>query len=242
MTEEDRASFEEQWGGDPEIFQELRSVEAELFDGYVRGELTPAVRARVDKHLLNSESQRQKLAFAGRLQGALGQPLRRSVRWWPLTVAATLVAAFGGTTAWLAWQNAGLRTEIGTIARKPPNPLPAPTATFVSLLLQPGTRDARPPATIQQRPPGTAMRIQLALDPGERNRTFSIAVVQTGRTILTLAPIPMEQDGDLPVASFWIGAQLLSPGDYTIRLSSADNAGGAVPVDYYSLRVVQRSP
>jgi hypothetical protein len=86
------------------------------------------------------------------------------------------------------------------------------------------------------------MRIALALEPGDQNGTFSITVTRGAETILTVAPIRAEEEGGLPVASFWIGAQLLPPGDYVIRLSSAATSGAGAPIDYYSMRVIQRSP
>src|SRR5262245_40963244 len=90
---------------DPALDQALRDTEAELFDRYARGSVTPAERALIEQHLLNSASQRDKLAFAEALSTRYPSRARR-MTWLPAAVAAAAVL----TTAlgWLFFQNQSL--------------------------------------------------------------------------------------------------------------------------------------
>jgi hypothetical protein len=208
-------------------------VEAELFDAYARGKLPAAEQQRVEKYLLNSENQRQKLAFARRLQATL-EP-RRRYRWLPLAGAAALVLVLGGATGWLARQNAELRAQLAALPKQPATA--RSEALQESVLLQPTARAASQPAVLAEPRPDAAIRIELTLDPADMDRTFSVSVNLDGRTVWRAEPIRAGREGKQPVASFWIDGRVLTPGNYIVQLTSS-----GTPVDYYPLRVVQRSP
>lgn len=68
MTEEERDAFQERFFADPELFATVESAEVDLLDAYNRGELNAEDRGAVERFLLSSEGQRQRLLVSRALQ------------------------------------------------------------------------------------------------------------------------------------------------------------------------------
>ena len=132
LPEQDAATLEERFFRDDDFFEELRAVEADLIDQYVRGELSGAELHQFGSHFLKSAARRQRVDFAKALADAANQsatqapsamstagsrrvalspmPPRPLPKW--LAIAAMLLLVAG---AWLAFENRRLARQIRSV-------------------------------------------------------------------------------------------------------------------------------
>jgi hypothetical protein len=227
MPEEQRVALEDRWMEDPDLHQQLRSLEAELLDAYVRGDVSANDRTSIESFLLTSDSQRRKLEFARALQIAVSTP-HPSARPWGMLAAVAACLVLGAAVWWMAWQNLALRREL--ISRSVETR--APAGSLYSALLRPETtRGALEPKLIQ--PPHTTevMRLELELDPGDENQSYAVELSMAGNRVWEEEPIHSEPRGSRFVVPVWISTRELKPGQYQIKLSVGGKA-----IEYYYFR------
>jgi len=134
LSEEDRTRFEEWLLADDVAFQQVLAVEEDLIEEYVRDELAPVERERVERFLLASPEGRRKAEFAEVLRRneptiweeaarrppaprwsawrALVRPQRPAVQW--LLAAAALLGL--SASPWLILVTKGLRHQVAQLA------------------------------------------------------------------------------------------------------------------------------
>jgi hypothetical protein len=95
LSEDEQAALEEQYVGDPRIFDEVARAESDLVDDYVRGKLAPEARARFERVYLAHPQRRKRLKFAEALVTRLDQMER------PVSVDAAPSASVGFD--WRTW-------------------------------------------------------------------------------------------------------------------------------------------
>lgn len=229
LPEDQRDALEDRWVEDSALYEQLRNAEVDLLDAYARGELSPADRERVSKYLLASPIQRRKLLFARTLRDTFPAPARRSIAWRGIASAAAIVL-LAGSAAWLAWQNAAMRRELAAT----PAPRPSAESVYVAEARMDTTRGAAPSITQVRLPAGSQiLRLDLEIAPGDEAQVLSASVGRDGRAVWSEEPIRAERRSFGFVASVWVPAAALAPGEYEIKLS----AGGAL-VDYYRFRLI----
>jgi len=233
LPESEREALEDQWMEDSALFQQLCDAEAELLDAYARGTLPAADRERVAKYLLNSPWQQRKLRFARTLADEFPVAAQPSTRWlWIAAAAAILLLA--GSVGWLVRQNAGLRRELAVVAQTPQPSAGDVTVAEVRLDTTRGTAPSIAPVLL---PSGSQiLRLDLELVPGDETQALSASITRDGRAVWNEAPVRVDRRTFGFVASVWVPAAALSPGEYEIKLSAA-----GAPVDYYRFRL-QREP
>src|SRR5215470_4189780 len=64
LSQEEQAQVEDRAFADPDYLVVLQSVEVDLMDAYVNGELSPAERRQFERQFLVSPERRRKVAFA----------------------------------------------------------------------------------------------------------------------------------------------------------------------------------
>jgi hypothetical protein len=87
---EDESRFEESYFENDEIYLQLKTVERDLIDAYVRGELSTREREQFETHYLSDPGRRQRVEFAKALARSFSRPgvrvenatARESVGWW----------------------------------------------------------------------------------------------------------------------------------------------------------------
>jgi hypothetical protein len=233
MPEAERDSFEEQHFDDSELYDQVREVEAELLDGHARGELSAGQRELVEKYLLASSLQRQKLLVARTLAHRFPSPARRSAPW--RSIAAAAIVLLAGGVAWLAWENAALRRDLTRAATKPTSKQEQQVPQQVmEARLSPTLRGtAQSIVAVPLAADSEILRLDLEVDPGEEAQSLSAFITKDGRAVWSEEPILKEQRSFGFVASVWIPAAALVAGEYEIKLS-ADGA----PIDYYRFRIL----
>jgi hypothetical protein len=231
MPEEDRAAFCEEWIADAQLHEDLRMMEAELLDSYVRGEGSVVQRGRIEEYLLSQEGQAKKVAFARSLQQAVRSRERRPVLWaWMGMAAAILLLA--GTSLWLWRENLLLRgkvDELHAVSRVPAGPVF--TVTLPLDLLRGTARDK----TVELPRDASVLRLDLEMEAGDQSALSTVDVSSATGVVWHQSPVREERRGAAMVASVWIPAAQLPAGRYEIRLS-ADGKAQA----YYRMVVTSR--
>jgi hypothetical protein len=236
MAEDERQVFSERWFAEPELLEALRMAEADLLDGYARGEVSGAKREQIERYLLASAGQRRKLDFAQALATTLpGARRPRNVNWATLgAVAAALVLAIALSLA--IARNRGLEDKLAHIEAqaRPRVQTPSLPGGVYALFLPGGA--LRSAAGIRVSLPGgtDVLHLELGLEPGQ-DREFDAAVVSiSGHVLLKQQPVSVEGAASAARVSLWIPARLLGPGSYTVRLES-----GGTSIAYYSFTVLR---
>jgi hypothetical protein len=248
MPEEERSAFSEQWETDPSILDELQMAEADLLDAYVRDSISPRERSLIEEHLLSSEGQLQKLAFAEALRASLphaghSQPSEavfrvRSNRWVSVmmgTAAAVTVLAVGGTI-WLEQHNQRLQREIALLRQTSESPRPdisrpstsaLDTTFFTASLVADDVRGASNVLRIQLPDRAEVLRLELQLEPGDESDRYRATLTTGGRVIWSEEPVVPAPRGRLVVAYVWIPKDLLVPGNYSLTLTGSKGSRAA---------------
>jgi heme exporter protein D len=130
LPEAEQATIEERFFADAEVLEEIRAVEHQLVDDYVRGRLGRAERAQFEQYYLDSAPHRERVAVARMLLRAAdaeavsaNEPEPQISAWakflamlrgpqlvWGLAAAALLLVVAGGTK--LLIERAQLRAQL----------------------------------------------------------------------------------------------------------------------------------
>lgn len=234
LPEKDRDAFAERWMADPALYEQLRSAEADLLDGYARGEVSSADRALIEQHLLGSDTQRRKLAFAEALHVALPGARRRPVAWVPLAAAAALVA-MSATAAWFWQQNDRLRREVAQL-REQVRPSAPSGSVYAAAVPLSGVRGAERETRIAIPAGADVVRLEVELEPADANASYTATTSAGDQIIWIEEPVRPQKRGAAVVASVWIPAAVLLPGRYDIRLAT-----GGRPIGYWPFTVATPS-
>jgi hypothetical protein len=235
MAEDERQTFSERWFVEPELRDELRRAEADLLDAYTRGEVSRERHMQIERYLLASSSQRQKLKFAQALATALPSARPRKIHWATLGAVAAglvLVAALSMVMA----RNRRLENELAHLqsqALSQEQPAP-PQGGVYAIFLPAGALRSRAGIRLTLPTGVDVLHLELGLEP-EQDREFDSAVVSvSGRIVFRQQPVSLEGTASVTRVSLWIPSKLLAPGNYTIRLESS-----GTPVAYYSFTVLR---
>jgi hypothetical protein len=232
MPEDEREAFGERWFTDPELGEDLRMTEADLLDAYARGKVSTEQRKKIERWLLGSSTQRQKLDFAQALAKLVPDTQRpnaapRRIQWALLAaVAAGLILV--ASLALSILHNRQLESELARVETEGRSLAPArPLAgTAFAIFLPADTLRSGAGISVSLPQGADVVHLQLGLETGQQ-RDFDSAVVSvSGRAVWRQQPVS--------AASLWIPAKLLRPGNYTVRLDS-----DGTPVAYYSFTVLR---
>lgn len=69
LSESERTEFEENFIADENLYEQIRVVEDELIENYVRGNLKAAARATFEKNFLTTATRREHTAFTRAMLG-----------------------------------------------------------------------------------------------------------------------------------------------------------------------------
>lgn len=230
-AEEERLAFSEKWMSDPELHEQLKMAEAELLDAYVREEVGPERRRRIETYLLGSDRQRRKLQLAQSLHQAL--PRWRAIPWAAMATAACIVLASGA--AWLATENSSLNRQLAE-ARLEAERQRAAGPTFELTLPNDAVRGAERETSLALPPSAQAVRLELGLEPADRSASAEVEISLAGRIIWSQHPVPEQSRDGMLAAIVWIPSQVLAPGRYEVKLSSNGSA-----LAYYHFNITPRA-
>jgi hypothetical protein len=221
LPDEESARIAERLFDEESFSTELEEVERDLLDAYVRKKLSAGERAEVDRFLLTSESQREKLRFA--LALAAGSQARRSgesVYW--LAAAGILVTSMAG---FVSWQNRGLRIEIAALRLKEAQTTVGRPVNgqAVSFLLAPVERGADA-EVLTADPAAKLIRLDFSLGNGNMEFAAVRVVRGSGELVLQQNAVHTQSIGGSVFVSVWLPGGTLVPGSYSATAGQKDFA------------------
>jgi hypothetical protein len=254
LSAESQRSLEERLMTDGELYQELLMAEDDLVDQYLAGELSGRVREMFERRFLATPECRQKLSFASALRKCVAtaeqskpeaeksepslpvwesllhllfRPRRPAVNW-ALAAALLLTVAAAGFMTFRAWR--------GRVAGGPEI-----AAHVFTAELKPGGVRGSGEEMRRITPPADANVVRLELDsPVGEGRGYHAALLVDGRTLLSRDDLESRERGGARYVLFDVPAELLTRGDYRVKLSRLA-ADGTTPEDVasYSFRVTR---
>jgi hypothetical protein len=262
LRPEEESAVEERYLADAAFHDQLRAVERDLIDQYVRGELpdaeafsqrclsSPARQARVEFARALMQSNRPAAADAGGAAARAGAA-RSLPEWWPLAASLAIVVA-GSLLVVAQWpRGAGNRpasggptTATGTPSPPPveppasaPQPPPAiPTAIATFVLLPTATRGSDPTPTLN---PDAAsdIRLQLVLESG-RYASYRVLVrTAEGREVWRADGLKAGPSASGLSVAATIPAARLADDDYVVRLEGMTVGREAEELNGYVFRI-----
>lgn len=112
LPEEEIEQLDELSLTDDDFVNRLQSVDDDLVDAYVRGELSGTTLAQFKSNYLKSPKRQEKVAFAEALQKQINKPafaVRRSDFQWGFAAAAVIILLLGG---YLIFENLRLQNQV----------------------------------------------------------------------------------------------------------------------------------
>ena len=252
LDDDRKTQLEERILSAPETYEELLLVEEELIDEYVAGGLSELQREQFETHFLITAERQKNLRF--------GQLLKRYVNSQPLPVAPQNLAAAAiphvekGAPAKKSF-NLSMLPATGR-----------PVMVFgvagvvllgVALLCWLGYR--RPPSRLAQQgidpvvvvtlaptaaprvnvpPKGYDLKLELELaNPSFRN--YKSELFRENKSVQTRGELRVEPKGEQYIVPVTVTGEMLSPGDYELKLSGVSESGTNEFIEKYSFRVIE---
>ncbi len=247
LPDDDASDLEQAVLTDGGLFEQLRAIEDDLVDAYVRGELSGRERQLFESRFLATAEGRSRVAMARGLVAAVDRrpaPIASGETLWQrvgrlrlppvrtprLAWAAVLVLAVG-----LAWVGRDLLPR-GPVAPIPIGGDPIGTVTVatetVSFLLS-RVRDAGEPPRVALAPEVGAVELQVDLEGDENHRGFRARLESAaGEELQSWPELAPRDAGWGPALSFELPADLLPPGRYLVTV---DVLGTGAVTDGYAL-------
>ena len=247
-----RTEFEEKILSDPDVYEELLVNEEELIDQYVAESLSTVEKQQFETHFLITAERQKNLRF-GRLLNrylhsrpalvrepvSVGQagniaPANRSFplfltsfgRGAVLAVSAALVLCLG----LIFW--------YWIVARRPPaSAIQQNSSRLMVVTIAPGsTRSSGTTKRVTVPPEGVDVKLELEI--AERNfNNYKSELLRESKSVDTQNELKMETRGDQHFVPLTIARDVLSPGDYQVKLSGVLDSGQDEFIDNYSFRV-----
>lgn len=255
LEDGEREAFEVRFIDDPALSDTVASVESELFDDYLSGDLSAADREAVERNLLVTPEQRHRLASARALRAVIGGSQSRLSGWWWVAAAAAIAVVVTGalflTSPWSEDEvSVNAPVARAPVAAEPPfasSTIAQPAAETAAtpsnrpivatiVLSAVATRSGEPmqPATL---PPETDdVRLVIALQPGDDEFEMYGVVLQTagGAPVLGRSRVRMTSDATVVVE---IPASRLPAGDYEVLVDGFAASGEPEPLGVWSFAI-----
>lgn len=233
-----KTQLEEQILSAPETYEELLLVEEELIDQYVAGGLSEHERHQFETHFLITAERRKNLRFGQLLNRYVNShpflensaPAKKSLTFSMLPAAGRPVMTFGIVgvvllgVALLCWL--GYRRPQSSLAQPGIEPV-------VVVTLAPA---AAPHVNVP--PKGYDLKLELELaNPSFRN--YKSELFRENTSVQTRGELRVEPKGEQYIVPVTITGEVLSPGDYELKLSGVSESGANEFIEKYSFRVIE---
>jgi len=238
----------------PEVYEELLMAEEELIDQYVAGGLSQLERQHFETHFLITAERQDKLRFGQMLKrylksNSVADPSAATahvkktapapkpsmfssslVSSRPLiTFCITGVVLLGiAVLGWLTVRRPSLRATQQ-------NAEPVVVVTLAPGSITTGSETAR---QVNVPPKGYKLKLELELKNASF-RNYKFELFRENKFVQTSAALPIETKGEQYVIPLTITGEVLSPGDYQVKLSGVLESGANEFIQNYSFRVIE---
>ncbi|MDQ6706538.1 MAG: hypothetical protein M3Z85_11245 [Acidobacteriota bacterium] len=239
MPDAERDAIAERLIADDAFADSLEEAERDLLDAYAQHGLTPDDREAVERLLLNSTSQRQKLQFSQALAQHLGDKRPGVSRNW-MGLAAMFLITLGGlaAAAYYSVANSELRERLASTRAKVPDPSPdggrAIAPNIAAFLLSPAQRSGSNESRIDVRPGTHLVRLDFELPHSSTAQLHNVRVTTAvGDLLLEEKNVPAQRESGAVYLSLFVLADALPPGSYAATISAG---GSPSPIASYVFR------
>ena len=261
LEAERRVALEESILCDPEIYEELLASEEELIDEYITNKLSPSERQQFETDFLITAERQNNLRFGRLLRRYLdSQPIFVPRDEMPVTTGrqdeidapATKFFSFAAGSyargATLAVSMAVVASLVVLIVfcwranRKPEPPTAqANSSPPVRLTLTPGSMRSEDAVTPRVSVPPKGVNVRLDLQVSNPNfHNYKSELFRESKSLQTADELKAEPQGEQHVVPWTITGDVLSPGDYQVKLSGVVDSGPDEFIDNYSFRVIKK--
>jgi hypothetical protein len=233
-----KTQLEERILSAPETYEELLLVEEELIDSYVAGGLSTLERQQFETHFLVTAERQKNLRFGKLLKRYVnshpffekGAPAQKSFNLSMLPATGRPVMVFG--IAGVVLLGVALLCWLGY--RRPPSRLAQQRVEpVVVVTLAPA---AAPRVNVP--PKGYDLKLELELaNPSFRN--YKSELFRENKSVQTRGELRMETKGEQYIVPLTITGEMLSPGDYEVKLCGVSESGANEFIEKYSFRVIE---
>jgi hypothetical protein len=238
LDEDRKTQLEEQILSAPETYEELLVVEEELIDHYVAGGLSGPDRQQVETHFLITAERQKNLRFGQLLKRYVSShalqiensaPAKKSFMFTlPASGRPVMTFSIAGVVllgvVLLGWF--GFRRPPSRWAQQSIEPV-------VVVTLAPA---AAPRVSVP--PKGYNLKLELELaNPNFRN--YKSELFRENTSVQTRGELKLEAKDSRYVVPLTITGEMLSPGDYEVKLSGVSESGGDEFIEKYSFRVIE---
>jgi hypothetical protein len=244
-----KTEFEERILYAPEVYEELLIVEEELIDNYVAGGLSQLERQQFETHFLTTAERQNNLRFGQLLKrylnsheiedpaaAATSAPARKPFMFSPsllggpmMTFCVTGVVLLG--IVLLGWI---------TFRRPLIPPTQQKAEPVVVVTLAPGSIATGGNTTKQVNVPPKGYNLKLELELKNASfRNYKFELLRENKPVQTSAALPVQAKGQQYVIPLTITGEVLSPGDYQVKLSGVLDSGADEFIQNYSFRVIE---
>ena len=254
-----RAALEERILCDPGVYEELLISEEELIDQYLGNNLSPSERQQFETHFLITAERERNVRFSRLLRRYLdSQPAPVSPVEIPVAVRQNDIPApaknFLPFAAGTFGRNAALAVSaafvlgVGVILvfcwlankKAQQEVVQKDSAPFVSVPLAPGTLRSENAATQRVQVPPRGQRVRLEMQVSNSNfHNYKSELFRENDPLQTADELKAEKKGEQHIVPWTIPGEVLSPGDYQVRLKGVLDSGHDEFIDNYSFRVVK---
>ena len=232
-----KTQLEEQILSTPETYEELLLVEEELIDQYVAGGLSEQERRQFETHFLITAERQQNLRFGQLLKRYVNShhieksaPAKKSLTFSVLPAAGRPVMVFGVVgvvllgVALLCWL--GYRRPPSRMGQQGIEPV-------VVVTLAPA---AAPRVNVP--PKGYDLKLELEL-ANPSFRKYKSELFRENTSVQTRAELRVVPKGEQYIVPVTITGEVLSPGDYELKLCGVSESGANEFIEKYSFRVIE---
>jgi hypothetical protein len=256
LEAETRTALEESILCDPDVYEQLLIAEEELIDQYVAGGLSRLEQHQFETHFLITAERQSNLRF--------GRLLKRYLDSHQVLISkedlSTTVLPAGKT----APAKKSFVSYFGPMGQKPALAFSAAVVACVAIILVCWLILRKPAESVAQR--GSQRVMIVTLSPGSMRsegstqrvtvppkgfdvklelevsntsfQNYKSQLFRESEPVQASAGLRMEAKGDQHVVPVNITGEILSPGDYQVRLSGVLDSGEDEFIDNYSFRVI----
>jgi hypothetical protein len=250
-----RVKLEEILLSEPEVYEELLVVEEELIDQYLADELSDLERQQFESYFLITAERQKNLRFGKLLKryvdshpqlasnkeasSAVGMvetsaPAKSSFNFSGSLANRPALAFFACLVALL-----GIIFLVWPAARNSEQGAQEPALSPLVVTLAPGSlRSEGATQHVDVQPRGVDVRLQLELARPAFVK-YRSQLLRESETLQTTDELKAEAKGDQHIVPLTVPKEILSPGNYHVRLSGVLDSGQDEFIDNYSFRVIK---
>jgi len=239
LDRDHKTQFEERLLTEPSVYEELLIDEEDLIDQYVTGELSALEQQQFESHFLITAERQKNLRFGKLLQNYVNshvEPvhsfsfLQTPVRRW---ASLGLLATILGATGIILIRGFVNRREAACVVKQT-------TSGVMTVTLAPGSAGTQGSTAQRVNLPPHGVEVKLELQLSKPTfYYYKSELFRENKSLKISDELKIEAKGEQRIVPFTVTGEMLSPGDYQVKLSGVLDSGADEFIDNYSFRVIE---